>query len=158
MTNSAFKTFMKVIIFLLSFIFALSLLKANTSWTTLLVIFIAIFLLTFIVFSGSFSKKLVTATLLFALFLVIAIFIGLVETDLWDSKEEKKKVEQGFFRISCFEGDANYSKGRNWVKIQGGEEQQSVFRIVSYLDTYPEISFNYKGDPSASFQVIVSGG
>ena len=150
--TEAFQAFMKVIIFSLSFIFALNLLKLNTGWGTLFVIFLAIVLLTFIVFSGSASKKLSITALLFTLFLVFAIFLGLIETDLGDGKE---KAEEGFFRVSYFEGDANYSKGRNWIKIQGGGEQ-SVIRIVSYKGTYFEISFDHKGNSSAYFQMNVS--
>ncbi|NOQ67862.1 hypothetical protein GQ568_00285, partial [Patescibacteria group bacterium] len=77
---------------------------------------------------------------------------GLIETDLGYGKE---KDEEGFFRISYFEGDANYSKGRNWIKIQGGEEQ-SVIRIVSYKDAYFETSFDHKVNSSAYFQMKVS--
>ena len=126
MTDSAFKTFMNGLIFLLSFIFFLGLLKANTSWITLIVIFVAIFLLTFIVFSGSVSKKLSIATVISVLFLVLAIFSGLVETDLGEVNDPRYVFDpiENFNNdtVESFRGydiEGNYTEKNNALHIVG---------------------------------------
>jgi len=135
MTDSIFQAFMKVMIFSLSFIFALNLLKLNTSWGTLFVVFLAIFLLTFIVFSGSASKKLSIAAVIFVLFFVLAIFSGLIETDLGDG---------------CVKIEGDYVEKNGAIYIKNGT---CVITKTVYYGRYPYASLDVKGN--GTMEVVI---
>lgn len=129
--GNLFKSVMVGISFSLFFLIALNLLKLNTSWTTLSMIFLAIFLLTFIVFSGnSASKKLSIGTVLSVLFLISAIFFGLIETDLGDGGT---KIE------------GNYVKKDGAIYIKNG----TCIITKTVYGRYPHASFDIRGNGTA---------
>ncbi|MCK5084545.1 MAG: hypothetical protein KAQ64_02735 [Candidatus Pacebacteria bacterium] len=121
-------------------------------WT--IVIFLAIFLLAIAYFFIKNGISLYWVAGIIVLILVIGLFSGFIKTDLWDSKEEGKVIGQDLFIISYSEGDAKRHRGLDGVKIEGGEKP-SYSRLVIYRDSYSKISFDYKGDPEAYFNVSV---
>ena len=145
---------MNVILFILILVFALNILKANTSWVTLIVIFIAIFLLTFIVFSGTGAKKVGIATILSLLFLIAAVSSGLVKTDLIEEGSSMDLKKGTILKLIPVSVSGSADPGTDWVRIRGGKEN-SIYRLVSFYDTKFAVSFDYKGNQSASFQMKV---
>lgn len=141
----------KAVLSVLLLFFALSILRASTNWTTLIVIFIAIFLLTFIVFSGTGERKIGIAIAISLIFLIAAICSGLVQTDLWGDKDPRKGIILKLVPVSV-SGSAD--PGTDWIRIRGGEKE-STYRLISFYDTMFAVSFDYKGNSSASFQMKV---
>ena len=152
MTTSISQTLVKVIILVLILVFVLNILKANTSWTVLIAIFVAIFLLTFMVFSGTGAKKIGIATIFFILFLIATVYSGLVGTDLWSNNENFQKGT--ILKLVPVSVSGSASPGTDWIMIRGGKEE-STYRLISFYDTMFAVSFDYKGNSSASFRMKV---
>lgn len=152
MTDSTSQTLVKVMLFVLILFFAIGILRASTNWITLIVIFVAIFLLTFIVFGGTGARKIGIATIFSLLFLTIAIYSGLVNTDL---VKDNSNLQKGtILKLIPVNVSGSADPGSDWIRIRGGKED-SVYRLISFYDTMFAVSFDHKGNSSASFRMKV---
>ncbi|MCK4799951.1 hypothetical protein KAS31_03145 [Candidatus Parcubacteria bacterium] len=152
MTDSTSQTLVKVMLFILILFFAIGILRASTNWITLIVIFIAIFLLTFIVFGGTGARKIGIAMIFSLLFLTIAIYSGLVNTDL---VKDNSNLQKGtILKLVPVNVSGSADPGSDWTRIRGGKEE-STYRLISFYDTMFAVSFDYKGNSSASFRMKV---
>jgi len=152
MTDSTSQTLAKVMLFVLILFFAIGILRASTNWITLIVIILAIFLLTFIVFSGTGARKIGIAMIFSLLFLTIAIYSGLVNTDLTGDNSNLQKGT--ILKLIPVNVSGSADPGSDWIRIRGGEKE-STYRLISFYDTMFAVSFDYKGNSSASFRMKV---
>ena len=154
MSESISRMLTKVILLALILFFALGILRMNTNWTTLIVIILAIFLLTFFVFSGTRAEKLSIATIFSLFFLIAAVYSGLVQTDLGGGNSNSDLQKGTILKLIPVSVSGSADPGTDWIRIRGGEED-STYRLVSFYDTMFAVSFDYKGNSSASFRMKV---
>ena len=152
MTDSTSQILTKGILLVLVLVFALGILRTSTNWITLIVIILAIFLLAFIVFGGTGARKIGIATIFSILFLVATVYSGLVNTDLMEDRSDLQKGT--ILKLVPVSVSGSADPGSNWIRIRGGKEE-SIYRLISFYDTMFAVSFDYKGNSSASFRMKV---
>ena len=152
MTNSTSQIFAKIVLLVLILVFALGILRTSTNWITLIVILLAIFLLTFVVFSGTGARKIGIGTIFSLLFLTAAVYSGLVNTDLIEDRNDLQKGT--ILKLIPVSVSGSADPGTDWIRIRGGKEE-STYRLISFYDAMFAVSFDYKGNSTASFRMKV---
>ncbi|MCK5085085.1 hypothetical protein KAK05_00055, partial [Candidatus Parcubacteria bacterium] len=97
-------------------------------------------------------RKIGIAMIFSLLFLTIAIYSGLVNTDL---VKDNSNLQKGtILKLVPVNVSGSADPGSDWTRIRGGKEE-STYRLISFYDTMFAVSFDYKGNSSASFRMKV---